>query len=468
MLFSLTLIPPLLVEEYYRDGSLPPFVFSILFFLGAGFILYFPFRKHKKELRSRDGFLIVVLFWVVASLAGALPFYLAKDPNMSFTDAFFESVSGFTTTGSTVLTGLDTLPHSILYYRQQTQLLGGMGIIILAVAILPMLGIGGMQLYRAESTGPVKDNKLTPRIAQTAKAIWAIYIALALLCAICFWASGMNFFDAIGHSFAAVSTGGYSTHDLSLGYYHEPLIKIVAIIFMFLGSISFNLHFAAIHNRNGGIYRRDSELRAFIIFLCLFWAATWVGFLIFNPPSSEDLLLDTIFQVVSIHTTTGFVTTDFSLWPAYIPLMLLFAGVIGGCAGSTSGGLKVVRLLLLMKQGNREVHRLVHPQGFFTIKFGNLQVPNRVIEAIWGFLAMYICIFTIFLLLLLLTEMDFITAYSALLTTISNTGPGLGKITANFAELSNFSKWILSFAMLVGRLEIFTVIVLFSPALWRS
>jgi trk/ktr system potassium uptake protein len=468
MLFSLTLLPPILVEEWYRDGSLSAFVWSVLAIIGIGIIIWFPFRRQRKDLRSRDGFLVVVLFWSVLCLVGALPFYLSPDPNISFTDAFFESVSGITTTGSTVLSGLDDLPHSILYYRQQLQFLGGIGIIILAVAILPMLGIGGMQLFRAEMTGPVKDNKLTPRIAHTAKAIWLIYVTMTVVCGFAYWLGGMEPFDAIAYSFSTVSTGGYATHDASMGYFDNPLLKFIAVIFMFLSAVSFSLHFTAIRSKKIGIYNRDPELRMFLKIMLASFLAIWLGFVIYGQPIGDDVLLDSIFQAVSLCTTTGLVTTDFSLWPSFIPLMLLFCGVIGGCAGSTTGGLKVVRILLLLKQGTREIYRLVHPHSHSSIKLGSMPVSSRVIEAIWGFLAIYFAIFSFFLLSLLLTEMDFLTAYTALIATFSNIGPGLGHVASNFSALSDLSKWILSFAMLVGRLEIFTVLVLFSPVFWRS
>lgn len=472
MLFSLTLLPPIFVEEYYREGILSAFVWSTIVIISIGLIIWFPFRHQRKDLRSRDGFLVVVLFWSVLCLVGALPFYLSPDPNISFTDAFFESVSGITTTGSTVLTGLDSLPKSILYYRQQLQFLGGMGIIILAVAILPMLGVGGMQLFRAEMTGPVKDNKLTPRIAHTAKAIWLIYVSMTVACGLAYWLGGMTPFDAIAYSFSTVATGGYATHDSSMGYFNSPILKYIAILFMFLSAVSFNLHFAAIHARKVGVYNRDPELRMFLKIMLAAFIAIWIGFFIFGKPKGEDIFLDSLFQVVSLCTTTGLVTTDFSIWPSFIPLMLLFCGVIGGCAGSTTGGLKVVRLLLLLKQGTREIYRLIHPHSHTTIKLGHMPVSSRIIEAIWGFLAIYFAIFSMFLLALLFTEtrseLSFISVYTALIATFSNIGPGLGSVAANFSALSDTSKWILSFAMLVGRLEIFTVLVLFSPIFWRS
>jgi trk system potassium uptake protein TrkH len=384
-------------------------------------------------------------------------------------DALFESVSGITTTGSTVLVGLDHMPHSILYYRQQLQFLGGIGIIILAVAVLPMLGVGGMQLFKAEFTGPSKDNKLTPRITETAKAIWLIYVFLNLVCTLCYWLGGMDLFDAVCYAFATIATGGFAPHDASMGFYHSPFLKIMASLFMFLGAVSFNLHYWALGKQKFGVYSQDPELWFYIKFLLISFGVICVTHMVFGEHlKTNSLIVDTIFQLVSLATTTGFVSTDFSLWPSFIPILLLFCGVLGGCAGSTSGGIKVIRLLLLQKQGAREIRRLIHPRGQYVIKVGGKPVSPRVIDAIWGFLAIYITTFSVLLLFMLLTENDFYTAYTSLLGTISNSGPGLGKAAQNFSSFSDASKLILSIAILMGRLEIFTIIVLFSPTFWRN
>ncbi|MFO1258176.1 MAG: TrkH family potassium uptake protein [Gammaproteobacteria bacterium] len=468
IMFSLTLIPPFLVELYYQDGHTDSFASSFFLIIFTGILIWLPFRKQKRELRTRDGFLIVALFWTMMCFASALPLYLAPSLHISFATALFEATSGVTTTGATALFQLDGLPHSILYYRQQLQFLGGIGIIILAVAILPMLGIGGMQLFRAESTGPVKDSKLTPRIAQTAKGIWLIYFSLTFLCALIYWAEGMPLFDAIGHSYATISTGGFSTHDMSIGYFEKDNIELTCIIFMFLGGISFNLHFMAIHQKKTRPYLSDAEFRFYTKILTGGFLITLIMLAFTQQYISWDMIKDAIFQTVSMMTTTGFITTNFSAWPSFVPIMLLFLGIIGGCAGSTSGGIKVIRILLLKLQGEREIQRLVHPHGNYTIKLGGHPIAPRVIEGVWSFLAMYIFIFTVFLILMLFVENDLLTAYSALLTTISNTGPGLGSISSHFGSLKDASKWILSAAMLIGRLEIFTIIVLFSRAFWRA
>jgi trk system potassium uptake protein TrkH len=469
MLFSLTMVPPMLVETWYADGTMSSFYLSFLASFGLGFVTWFPLRHKAQDLRTRDGFLVVVLFWLALSLVGALPFYWSPYPSISFTDAFFESVSGITTTGSTVLTGLDYLPHAILYYRQQLQFLGGIGIIILAVAVLPMLGVGGMQLFKAEFTGPSKDNKLTPRITETAKAIWLIYVGMAILCALSYWLGGMSPFDAICYSFGTVSTGGFTPHDANMAFYPSPFLKIIAMIFMFLAAISFHLHFVAIRRQKIGLYSNDPELWLFIKIMLAAFALVWTALVFWGlHKGTDNLLIDVLFEVVSLSTTAGLSAIDFSLWPSFIPLLLLFCGVIGGCAGSTSGGFKVIRMLLLQKQGAREIRRLVHPRGQYVIKISGKAVSPKVIEAIWGFLAMYITSFTILFLIMLISENDFLTAYTALIAAFSNIGPGLGQVAQNFSSLSDFSKWILSFAMLVGRLEIFTVLVLFSPTFWRG
>lgn len=468
MMLSLTFIPPLFVELLYQDGYALTFHLSFAVTFGIGFLLWFPFRTRQHALRTHDGFLIVLIFWLTASLIGALPLYWNIEPDLSFTDAFFESVSGITTTGSTIFHHLDNLPHSVLYYRQQMQFLGGISIVVLAVAILPALGIGGMQLFRTEITGPVKDDKLTPRITQTAKTIWLLYVFMTGLCALAYWLAGMPCFDAIVHSFSTVSTGGFSTHDKSLAFYDSAAIESVAMVFMLLGAISFNLHFLVFRNQKISVYFNDPEFKLFAKIVFGASIAVWASLVIAAQNNkSPYLLFDALFQVVSLSTTTGFLSTDFSLWPLFIGVLLLFCGVIGGCAGSTSGGVKIVRVLLLQKQGSREIKRLVHPHGQYVIKLGEKAITPRIIEAIWGFFAIYFVIFIVLLLLLLIVEQDFFTAYTALLATLSNSGPGLGAVANDFSSLGPHAKWVLSFAMLAGRLEIFTILVLLSPTFWR-
>ena len=468
MVASLVMLPPLVLSYWLGESSHADFLVTFLGVLLSGIMFWFPVRAQHRELRVRDGFVVVSMFWIVLALVGSLPFALADHPSMSFTDAMFESMSGLTTTGATVITGLDRLPHSILFYRQELQWLGGMGIIVLAVAVLPMLGIGGMQLYRAETPGPIKDNKLTPRITETAKALWYIYLTLTIICALAYWMAGMDVFDAIGHSFSTVAIGGFSTHDLSIGYFQSPTIETVAIVFMLLSGINFSLHFVAWRSLDPLAYFRDSEFLAYITVLGLAAVVT-VSYLYLSGTFSRfgDALHHGIFQVVSIGTTAGFTTAAYFHWPGFLPVMLLFISFIGGCAGSTGGGMKVIRFLLLFKQGMREISRLVHPNAKIPVKVGNKAMPERVVEAVWGFFATYIGCFTLMMLALLATGLDQITAFSAVAACMNNLGPGLGDVGFHYGAINDTAKWVLTLAMLLGRLEIFTLLVLFLPAFWR-
>ena len=467
-LFSFTMVPPMLVSLIYNDNTLLPFVTAFIIILSFGLLLWFPVRNIKNELRLRDGFVVVVLFWAGLGLTGSVPLLLAESPNLSLTDAVFESISGLTTTGATILVGIDYLPQSIQFYRHELQWLGGMGIIVLAVAILPMLGIGGMQLYRAETPGPVKDSKLTPRITETAKALWYIYLTMTVSCALLYWLAGMTIFDAIAHSFSTVSIGGFSTHDTSIGFFQSPVIEGIAVVFMLMAGINFSLHFIAWRNLSLGTYTQDDELKAyfFILFLvCLLCSG--YHFIIEDYDNFLKAMEDSIFQTVSIMTTTGFTTTEYQSWPGFLPLLLLFSSFIGACAGSTGGGIKVIRILLLFKQGMREIKRLVHPNALFIIKIGNKPIKERIIEAIWGFFAAYIVVFAVLLLALMATNLDQITAFSALAACMNNLGPGLGEVSLHYGNINDPAKWILCFAMLLGRLEIFTLLVILTPTFWR-
>ena len=468
MLFSTSMLPPIAVSLMYGDGSWAAFMHGFGITVISGALIWFPVRNERRELRLRDGFIIVAMFWIVLGTFGATPLFFSSAPVMTITDAVFESISGLTTTGATVLSGLDDLPKSILYYRQQLQWLGGMGIIVLAVAVLPMLGVGGMQLYRAETPGPVKDTKLTPRITETAKALWYIYLGLTVICAIFYFMAGMNLFDAICHSFSTVAIGGFSTHDASIGYFDSTFVEVVAMVFMFLAGVNFSLHFLAWRNNSIRHYLADPEFRAYagIIVGLLFLVLSGLYF-----SGEYDSLSETItqglFQVISIATTTGFTTTNFAAWPGTLPVLLLFASFIGGCAGSTGGGMKVMRCLLLYKQGVREVHRLVHPNAEVPVKLGSMPVPQRVIDAVWGFFAVYIVLFTLMMIVVLATGIDQVTAFSAIAASLNNLGPGLGDVSAGFSDINNISKWVCICAMLLGRLEIFTLLVLVSPTFWR-
>jgi len=468
MLFSITMLPPLAVALWY-DDVLPPFAMAFLLTFVAGAVLWVPVRGQKRELRLRDGFMVVVMFWTVLGLTGSLPFILATNPHMPLTDAVFESVSGLTTTGATVITGLDQLPKSVLYYRQQLQWLGGMGIIVLAVAVLPMLGIGGMQLYRAETPGPMKDSKLTPRITATAKAIWYIYLGLTVACSLAYWAAGMTLFDAICHAFSTIAIGGYSTHDASMGYFDSTLIEMIAVVFLLVSGVNFALHFTSWRSKSPFVYCVDSEFRFYL--LIQLGVAAFVVLALYFTGSYHDwweAATVGLFQAVSIGTTAGFTTADYSVWPGFVAITLLFTSFVGGCAGSTGGGIKAIRFLLLIKQGLREINRLIHPSAQIPIRVGGKPIQPRVVEAVWGFFALYVASFTFMYIALAMTGLNLMTSFSAVAASINNLGPGLSDVALNYGDLNDPAKWILCFAMILGRLEIFTLLVLLTPAYWRK
>lgn len=469
MVFSLTLIPPFIVALIYQDGGEEAFAFSALALLIIGAFLWGPNRYERRELKIRDGFLIVALFWTSLGFAGAVPMYFVSNINLSLTDSVFESFSGLTTTGATVISGLDQLPHSLLWYRQQLQWLGGMGIIVLAVAILPMLGIGGMQLYRAETPGPVKDNKLAPRISETAKALWYIYLTITLACAFSYKLAGMDWFDAFGHSFSTVAIGGFSTHDASIGHFDNHWVEIVAIIFMYIAGINFALHFTAFRHYQVKHYLSDPEYRfyTFVLFIGISIVTLYLYYQEVYPTWSESLRYGA-FQVVAIGTTTGFSSTDFTVWPAFLPIFLILMSYIGGSAYSTGGGMKAIRVLLLFKQGLREIHKLLHPNALMPLKLHGNVVSEKVISAVWAFFSLYVFITLVMTLVLMAMNLDPLTAFSAVTAMITNLGPGLGEVASNFSSLSDPVKWILTFLMVLGRLEFFTILVLFTAAFWRK
>jgi trk system potassium uptake protein TrkH len=466
-IFSVTLLPPALIGFLHGEREATDFLLSFVVTLITGLIIWVPVRHVRRDMRIRDGFIVVALFWSVLGLAGALPLLLADSVTVTVTDALFESLSGLTTTGATVLIGLDELPRAVLFYRQQLQWLGGMGIIVLAVAILPMLGIGGMQLYRAETPGPIKDRKLTPRITETAKALWYIYLGFTLVCGLCYWLAGMTVFDAIAHAFSTVAIGGFSTHDASIGYFENPQVMAIAVVFMLLSGINFALHFIAWRNLNLQVYWADAEFRAYSFIIAMVALITIVYLQFTHTFEGSEALLHGIFQVVSIATTTGFTTAEYFAWPGFLPVLLLFTSFIGACAGSTGGGMKVIRCLLLYKQGKREIIQLIHPNAQVPVKLVNKAVPEPVINAVWGFFALYVAAFTVMLLVLMATGLDQVTAFSAVAACINNLGPGLGDVGANFAHINALAKGVLCFAMLLGRLEVFTLLVLLEPSFWR-
>lgn len=470
MVFSFTMVPPALIALWFGDGGEEYFLSAFFMILMVGLVCWLPFYNRKAELRVRDGFLIVVLFWSALGLTGAVPFLLTNALDLSVADALFESLSGLTTTGATVIVGLDDLPKSLLFYRHQLQWLGGVGIIVLAVAILPMLGIGGMQLYRAETPGPVKDSKLTPRITETAKALWYIYLSLTVVCAFVYWLAGMSVFDAVCHSFSTIAIGGFSTHDASLGYFDSVWIEMTAVFFMLLAGINFGLHFFAWQKNSVFHYFRDKEFKFYITIISM---VTLLVIYSLYARGVYDTFGDAfrygIFHVVSGITTTGFGIADnyTTTWPEFIPVMIIFLSFFGGCAGSTAGGMKMMRILLVYKQVGREVVRLIHPNAVVALKLGKKAVPDRVIEAVWGFVAVYTALFIALTILLMITGVDHYTAFSAIAACLNNLGPGLGNAAQNYAEINSPAKFILCFTMLLGRLEVFTLLVIFNPMFWR-
>ncbi len=468
-LSSLMMLPPVLVSWIYDDGTAILFGISAAILLAIGLLIYLPVKNISQELRVRDGFLIVVGCWLALAVVGALPFVLLKAPQLSYVDALFESMSGLTTTGATIITNIEGLPKAVLYYRQQLQWLGGMGIIVLAVAILPMLRIGGMQLYRAETPGPLKDSKLTPRITETAKALWLIYLGITVVCALAYWLGGMSLFDAIGHSFSTIAIGGFSTHDASLAYFDNSTIEIIAMVFMVIAGVNFALHFTAWRKASTQPYFQDPELKVYALLLVsLAVFATFALYLNGTYATWIEAARYGSFQVISAMTTTGFTTAEFHLWTGFVPILMICAAFIGGCAGSTAGGMKVIRIILLYRQSVREIHRLIHPHAVIPVKIGGQKTSSTVMDAVWGFFFLYIASFAIMTVALNATGVDSVTAFSAVAACITNLGPGLSDVGLNYAGLNTPAKLILSFAMLAGRLEIYTLLVLLTPVFWRD
>ena len=467
MLFSLGTLPSMLLGWVQDDGTASVFGQAFAATAISGVVLYLLTQRVNSELQIRDGFLVTAAFWIVLGLYGSLPFLLSDAMSVSVFDAVFESVSGLTTTGATVLAGLDALPPSILLYRQLLQWLGGIGIIVLAVAVLPMLGIGGVQLYRAESTGPAKDSRLTPRITSTAKALFSIYLGLTVACAAAYYAAGMTMFDAVCHAFSTIAIGGFSTHDASMGYFDSDIILLIACLFMLISAVNFGLHFIAVTKRNPQIYRFDSETKFFSWMVLIAACVTCATLVFMNILPVEKAITHGMFQTISIATTTGFASDNFSLWPSFLPTFLIMLSVMGACAGSTGGGMKAMRILLIFRQGRRELKQLLHPNAVIPLKLDHRRVRPEVVSAVWSFFAVYMFSAFILVLCMLATGLDFLSATSAVTAAINNLGPGLGSVSANYASVTDPGKVILCVAMLLGRLEIFTLLILFTPTFWR-
>ena len=470
ILFSATMLPPMGVAWWYDSYDVVlPFAKALAASLAIGLLCWLPVCRFKIDLRNRDGFILVVAFWVLSSLLGALPFILSENPHLRLVDAVFETVSGLTTTGATVLSGLDRMPKSILYYRAQLHFLGGIGIVILAVALLPMLGIGGMQLYRASTPGPMKDEKLTPRITETAKNLWLIYTGLNFACFLAYWLAGMSPFDAVCYSFSTISLGGLAPHDASIGHFQNPVFEWITAFFMLVVMVNFALYFVAWRSRSLKVVYENPEFR-----FCMKVVAGVVALaslhLYLDGVSWWDSVHLGVFQGISIISGTGLVTAGYPThesWPAFVPLLLLLGSFFGGCAGSTCGGIKAIRFLLLYKQSVREIRLLVRPTAQIAIKLGDHPIPDRVMQAVWGFYYLYIFCYCAFSLALAATGVDLVTAFGSVAACLNNMGVGLGETAGGFGVLNDAATWLMALAMLVGRLEIFPLLLLFLPDFWK-
>jgi trk system potassium uptake protein TrkH len=469
MVFAATMLAPLILAIWGLDEALQSFIISALATFVLGALLWLATRRFKRELKTRDGLMLVALTWVALPAVAGFPLWDYLPIN--FTDAYFEAASGLTTTGGTVLSGLEFLPRSINLWRHLLSWLGGMGIIVLAVAILPMLGVGGMQIYRAEMPGPMKDSKLTPRIGQTAKLLWAVYTGLTAVCILCLRFAGMNWFDAVCHGFSALSLGGFSTYDASIGHFNSLPIELVLTAFSILAALNFATHFLAWSQRGIKAYFRDAEAKAILgvlagscigVSLFLFYKGTY--------PDYPSALRNTVFNLVSIATDSGLHTQDYSRWPIFAPMWMMFLSCLVASSGSTGGGIKMIRTLVLAKQAHRELNQLVHPNMVRPLKVGGTVIANRVVFAVLAFVFLYFMSIVTLIFLQLASGLDFMTSFSAIIACINNAGPGLGLVGpgSNYGVLSDFQTWVCSAAMLLGRLEVFTILVLFTPTLWRK
>ena len=470
MLFALAMCVPLGFALAGGDAGVQAFAVSAAVTLVVGAAVFAVCRRlHRRELQPRDGFLLVALVWSVLPAFGALPLMLVL-PDLSFTDAFFEAASGLTTTGSTVLTGLERLPTSVNVWRCFMVLIGGMGILVLAVAILPLLGVGGSQIFKAETPGPMKDDKLTPRIAETARGLWTVYFISALTCFLAYRWAGMSWVDAFMHMCSTMGLGGFAAYDASFGAFNSPLIEAVAIFFMMWAGVNFALYFMVWRKRSLAVLWRDLETRWFfgvmagaVGLVALFLTAHGVY------PSFGESLRHAAFSVVSIATTTGFATVDYAQWPAFAPALMLFLCCFATCAGSTGGGIKMARVLLLAKAARSELTRIVHPRAVTPVALGGAAVDARVLQSVLAFMLIYGAVVVAATLVLLLSGLDMVTAFTAVLASINNTGPGLGEVgpAANYQGLSDAQTWVCSIVMLLGRLELLSVLVLLTPSFWR-
>jgi len=465
--FGGAMLFPAGVSFIYGEPEILSFVTAAIlaFFMGGNFI----FMNHgaAKTLSHKDGFMLTALTWLVLGLLGAMPLHFSGVVP-SVVDAVFESFSGLTTTGATVITGLDTLSKGVLFWRAMIQWLGGMGVVVLAIAVLPFLGIGGMQLYRTEMPGVVKD-KLQPRLQETAKLLWVVYLLITSACACYYYVFGMSGFDAVCHAFTTIATGGFANYDASFGAFNSPALEWGAILFMFMGGLNFSWHFMALHKQSLKVYYQDREFRIFVVYLLLVTLVVYISWGIAQNSFEDSHMRAALFNVISIATTTGYATTDYTLWSPFAGMVMIIIMFCGGCSGSTSGGLKMMRVILIAKQGFREIIRLLHPRSIQTIKVGGKVIGDDVLQTVWSFVGLFFFIFAAFTLCLSFMGLDIITAFSAVAATITSAGPGLGEVgpAGNYAGLPSAAKILLCFSMVVGRLEIFTILVILTPQFWR-
>ena len=463
LLFSLSYVFPIVVSLVFNDNSLQLFLPAFIFIGVLGLIGFYFTKGVKRDLTAKDGFVIIVMFWLVLSLAGSIPFYLS---GMSPIDSFFESMSGITTTGATVISNIESLPESLKFYRQLLQWMGGMGLIVLAIAVMPLLGIGGGQLFKTDIPGAMGEQRLTPRIQETAKALWSIYLGLTVLCTIFFTIAGMSFFDAVSHAMSTVSIGGFSTYNDSIGHFNNLTIEIICMIFMLLSAMSFALHYFSIYKSKSLKYFYDPELRFFIsILLIIFILAISVNAL---SSQSSLSLRELAFHTISTITTTGFGISDTSTWSFSISFLLLIGAFIGACSGSVGGGVKSWRVMIMLNHAYSNIVKMIHPNSVVTLKVGTKSVDDNVATSVWGFFSIYVISFVILLMAVLISGLDLETAFSAVGACLNNLGPGLGLVSENYSEINSFAKGVLAFSMLLGRLEIFTLLIILTPMFWAK
>ena len=468
ILFSAIQLFPIIISLIYNEQNYLSFLESSLITFASGLFLYgVNYSKDYEDLKIRDGFLLIVLLWFIFSIFASIPFLLKTNP-LTIVNAYFEAVSGLTTTGATIFVNLDNELKSILFYRALLQWVGGLGIVVLALALFPILGIGGMQLYRGEASNPVNNNKLRPKMAETAKSLWLIYLFLTILCFFCYRFSGMTNFDAVTHAFTTIAIGGFSNYDNSFAYFSNNFIYLFASVFMFLSAISFSLHFVAFNKIDITGYFKDKELRFYTTIIFVSLILIFIVLQSTNANGNFDTLILSVFQTISFATTTGFVSTDQSSLPLFIPYLLIALAGMGACAGSTGGGLKAIRVYILFRQAKNELKKLIHPSSVIPLKIGDNVIDKEISDSVWGFVSVYLFALFFGILLILATGINIETAFSTIFSCLNNLGPALGDATENYASLNDASKIILSFTMILGRLEIYTLLVLFTTFFWRS